>query len=214
LYCLYVIGKALVGGFLWLFTRWRVKGKENVPLKGGLLVVANHLNFNDPPLLGVSLGRQVVFMAKEELFRFRLWAWFLSSLGAFPVRRGRLDRKAMRQSERALEEGKALVMFPEATRSENARLQRALPGSALIASRHSVPILPVGITGTEELTKAFWFFRRPRITVNIGQPFFLPKVSSKLSKEELAEHTELIMRRIAELLPPEYRGVYGGKGGD
>jgi 1-acyl-sn-glycerol-3-phosphate acyltransferase len=206
---LYRIGKIVVGAFLRLFTRWRVEGKENVPPKGGLLVVANHLNFNDPPLLGVSLDRQVVFMAKGELFRSRIWAWFLSSLGAFPVHRGRPDREAIRQSERALAEGKALVMFPEATRSENARLQPALNGSALIASRHSVPVLPVGITGTEELTKAFWIFRRPRLTVNIGKPFFLPKAGNKLSKEELAENTELIMRRIAELLPPGYRGVYG-----
>ena len=106
-------------------------------------------------------------------------------------------------------EGKALLMFPEATRSPHASLQRALPGSALIAVRQSVPILPVGITGMEELEKKFWIFRRPRITVNIGKPFSLPKAGSKLTKEELAEHTELIMRRIAALLPPKYRGVYG-----
>jgi 1-acyl-sn-glycerol-3-phosphate acyltransferase len=206
----YCIGKVLVGTFFRLFTRLQVKGKKDVPPKGALLVVANHLNFNDPPLLGAMLGRQVVFMAKEELFRSRPLAWFLNSLGAFPVHRGRLDRKAIRQSGKVLAEGKALVMFPEATRSPKAQLQRAFPGSALIVSRQAVPVLPVGIYGTERL-KGPWLFRRPRITVNIGQPFSLPKAGSRLTKDELAEHTDIIMRRIAELLPPEYRGVYGGK---
>ena len=209
MFWLYLIGKLIVGAFFRLFTCWRVEGKENVPPKGAVLVVANHINFNDPPLLGVSLGRQVVFMAKEELFRFRPLGYFLSSMGSFPVHRGRLDRNAIRQSQRGLAEGRALVMFPESTRSRNAQLQRALPGSALIASRQAVPVLPVGIFGTEKLKKTFWIFRRPRITVNIGPPFSLPKAGGKLTKDELAEHTELIMRRIAELLPPEYRGVYG-----
>jgi 1-acyl-sn-glycerol-3-phosphate acyltransferase len=206
----YFIGKVLVGTFFRLFTRLQLKGRKNVPSKGGVLVVANHLNFNDPPLIGAVLGRPVVFMAKEELFRSRPLAWFLKSLGAFPVHRGRLDRKAIRQSGKVLAEGKVLVMFPEATRSPKAQLQRAFPGSALIASRRAVLILPVGIYGTERL-KGPWLFRRPKITINIGQPFSLPKAGSKLNKEELAEHTELIMRRVAELLPPEYRGVYGGK---
>jgi len=209
LFWLYCIGKVIVGAFFRLFARLQVKGKENVPRQGALMVVSNHLNFNDPPLLGAILGRQVVFMAKEELFRSRFLAYFLGSLGSFPVHRGRLDRKAIRQSARVLAEGRALVMFPEATRSKNAQLQSAFPGSALIASRQAVPILPVGISGTERL-KGLGLFRRPRITVNIGKPFSLPKAGSKLTKDELAEQTELIMRRIAALLPPEYRGVYGG----
>lgn len=208
LFWLYCIGKVIVGVFFRLFTRLQVEGKENVPAKGGLLVAANHLNFYDPPLLGTFLGRQLTFMAKEELFRFRPVGWFLSSLGAFPVRRGRLDRKVLRRSEKALAEGRALLIFPEATRSPNACLQRALPGSALIASRHSVPVLPVAIYGAERL-KGLWLFRRPRITLNIGPTFSLPGAGTKLSREELAGHTELIMRKIAGLLPPQYRGVYG-----
>jgi 1-acyl-sn-glycerol-3-phosphate acyltransferase len=207
---LYYFGKLTVGAFFRLFTRLRIEGKENVPRRGAVLVVSNHLNFNDPPLLGAILGRQVVFMAKEELFRFRPLAWFLSSLGSFPVHRGKLDRKAIRQSEKALAEGRALVMFPEATRSRRACLQPAFPGSALIASRHAVPVLPVGISGSERL-KGLWLFRRPRVTVNIGPTFSLPGAGGRLTKNELAEHTELIMRRIAALLPPQYRGVYGGK---
>ena len=208
----YYVCKVIVWAFFRLFARWRVEGRENVPSEGAVLVVANHIHAVDPPLLGVSLGRQAIFMAKEELFRFRPLAYFLSSLGSFPVHRGKLDRKAIRQSERVLAEGRVLVMFPEATRSQNAQLQSALPGSALIASRRAVPILPVGIAGTEKLKKPFWLFRRPRITVNIGPPFSLPKAGGKLTRDELTEHTELIMRGIAELLPPEYRGVYGEGG--
>jgi 1-acyl-sn-glycerol-3-phosphate acyltransferase len=206
----YYFARGLLIGLFRLFTRWQVKGRENIPGEGAVLVVANHLNFYDPPLLGVSLKRRVVFMAKEELFRSSLTAYFVRGLGSFPVHRGRLDRRALRSSQQVLGDGLALAMFPEATRSRNARLKKAMPGSALIACRSGVPVLPVGITGTEQL-KGGWLFRRPRLTVNIGKPFFLPPAEGKLSREKLVEYTDLIMRQIAELLPRKYRGVYAGK---
>jgi len=207
----YYIARGLLIGLFKLLTRWQVKGKENVPEEGPVLVVANHLNLADPPLLGVSFNRRVIFMAKEELFRSSLGAYFVSGLGSFPVHRGRLDRRALRSSQQVLADDLVLAMFPEATRSRNARLKKAMPGSALIACRSDVPILPVGITGTEQIKGSGWFFRRPRLTVNIGQPFRLPPVDGKLTREKLVEYTELIMRRIAGLLPPQYRGVYAGK---
>ena len=207
----YYVGRVIVRMLFILLTRCQVKGKENVPRQGPLLVVANHLNLADPPLLGVGLGRRAIFMAKEELFRSRFSAYFIRGFGSFPVHRGKLDRKAIRQSEQVLTDGLALVMFPEASRSRSAQLQPAFPGSALIAMRSGVPILPVGITGTEKIKGLSWILRRPRITVNIGQPFHLPPAGSKLTKDGLAEHTALIMERIAELLPPKYRGNYAGK---
>jgi 1-acyl-sn-glycerol-3-phosphate acyltransferase len=205
----YYAARGLVRMLFSLLTRWQVKGKENVPSQGPLLVVANHLNLSDPPLLGVSLGRKAIFMAKEELFRSRLSAYFIGSFGSFPVHRGKLDREAIRQAQQVLAKGVALVMFPEASRSKSAQLQPAFPGSVLIASRSGVPILPVGISGTEKIKGLFWILRRPRITVNIGRPFYLPPADSKLTKVELAEQTYFMMERVAELLPPEYRGVYG-----
>ena len=150
-------------------------------------------------------------MAKEELFRSRFSAYFVGSFGSFPVHRRKLDREAIRQSEQVLADGLALVMFPEATRSKNAQLQPAFPGSALIARRSGASILPVGITGTEKIKGMAWILRRPHITVNIGPPFYLPPASSKSTKVELAKHTYFIMERIAELLPPQYRGNYAGK---
>jgi 1-acyl-sn-glycerol-3-phosphate acyltransferase len=205
----YYVAKVILRVSFTLLTRWEVKGKENVPRQGPLLVVANHLNLADPPLLGVSLGRRIIFMAKEELFRSRFAAYFLGGFGSFPVHRGELDRKAIRRAKQVLADGLALVMFPEATRSKTAQLQPALPGSALLAIHSGVPILPVGISGTEGIKGLSWILRRPRLTVNIGRPFYLPSASSKLTKVELAEHTNSVMEHIAELLPLQYRGVYG-----
>ena len=205
----YYVARVIVRALFILLTRWEVKGKGNIPSQGPLIVVANHLNLADPPLLGVSLERKAIFMAKEELFRSRFSAYFIGGFGSFPVYRGKLDRKAMRRAKQVLADGLALVMFPEATRSKTAQLQPALPGSALIAIRSGVPILPVGITGTERIKGIGWVLRRPRVTVNIGRPFYLPSAGSKLTKAELAQYTNFIMERIAELLPPQYQGVYG-----
>ncbi len=204
----YYIARAIVQTILRLFTCWQVRGRENVPSQGALLIVANHLHLVDPPLVSVSLRRKAIFMAKEELFRSRFSNYFISSFGAFPVHRGQLDRKSLRQAERVLAEGLALVMFPEATRSKNAQLQPAFPGSALIALHSGVPIVPVAITGTEKIKGLSWILRRPLIKIDFGQPFHLPAVNGRVSKTELTEFTNTIMEHIAELLPVEYRGYY------
>ena len=209
---LFYVGRVIARILLLLLTRWQVRGKENIPSQGPLLVVANHLNLTDPPLLGASLSRRVVFMAKKELFRFRIIGYFIGGFGAFPVHRGQLDRRALRQANQVLAKGLALVMFPEGMRSRCGQLQPAFYGSALIALRSGAPILPVGIIGTEKIKGVTWLLHRPQITVNIGHPFSLPPTGSRPTKTELAEVTNSIMGRIAELLPLEYRGNYAGQG--
>ncbi len=204
----YYTARLVLKMLLMLLTRCRVEGKENVPDKGALLVVANHVNLVDPPILGITLGRKMIFMAKKELFHSRMIGYFIRSLGAFPVHRGQLDRKAMQHAQQVLTDGLALLMFPEGMRSRSGRLRPAFSGSALIALRSGALILPVGIIGTEKIKGIAWLLRRPQITVNIGHPFYLPPVSSELTKGKLAELTSSIMRHIAELLPKEYRGIY------
>jgi 1-acyl-sn-glycerol-3-phosphate acyltransferase len=202
----YFIAKYLLIGLVPILIRWQVNGGENIPQQGPLLVTSNHIHLVDPPLVALAIRRKAVFMAKEELFRSKIQAYFLQGIGAFPVHRGRMDRKALRDADKVLADGLVLIIFPESTRSSNAKLQQAYSGSALIALRNNVTVLPVAITGTEKVKGPTWWVRRPRITVNIGLPLNLPSVSGKLTKEELSGVTALIMEHIAGLLPSEYRG--------
>jgi len=205
---IYRVSNPAVRMMLFLLSRWEVEGKENVPREGPLLVVANHMTNLDPPLLSVSLGRYAMFMAKEGLFRTKLSNYFIRGLGGFPVRRERMQREALIAAEQVLNNGYALCIFPEGMRSRTAQLRQAFPGAAMIAIRTGVPILPAAITGAETVKGAVWL-RRPRLTVTFGQPFQLPPPAGNNNRDKCAEY---IMERIAELLPPEYRGVYANTG--
>ncbi len=210
----YHFGRGLARLLLCLLSRWRVKGRENLPRGGPYLIVCNHLHVADPPIVATSIKLPLVFMAKEELFQDRWSRFWVSHFGAFPVKRGGADREALRQAAVWLEKGVSLIMFPEGQRSRAGHLQPAFPGSAFVAARLNVPILPVSITGTEQLRRRGWWLRRPPITVTIGQPFRLPRTEGRLTRARLTELTDYIMERIAWILPADYRGAYGKKDED
>jgi 1-acyl-sn-glycerol-3-phosphate acyltransferase len=172
------------------------------------MVVANHLSSADPVLLGAKLGRRIMFMAKEELFSNRFSSYFVRQFGAFPVYRGGPDRDALHQASQLLKKGQALGMFPEGKRSAGGGMNKAFQGSALIAYHNNVPILPVGIVGSERIRGFSWICRRPQITLNIGRPFKLAESGHTLSRQQLVELTNIIMSHISELLPEEYQGEY------
>lgn len=193
---------------LFLATRCRVIGKDNIPREGPVIVVSNHLNNADPPLIGSAVWpREISFMAKEELFRNAVSRFFVCAFGAFPVDRRKYDREAFRRAGEVLRKDLLLGLFPEGSRSKTGGLQPAMPGPALIARHFKSPILPVGIYGSENIKGRLWFLKRPRVTVNIGRPFELPAPAPG-SRQDLNEATHIIMRRIAALLPEKYRGVY------
>jgi 1-acyl-sn-glycerol-3-phosphate acyltransferase len=100
-------------------------------------------------------------------------------------------------------------MFPEGGRSHDAKLRKGKPGSAVIASKANVPVLPVGIAGTDQIKGINWLWKRPHIVVNIGKPFKLPPNNGKMSKSRMELLTTRLMKEIAALLPPEYQGAYG-----
>jgi 1-acyl-sn-glycerol-3-phosphate acyltransferase len=193
-----------------LFLRRQVLSKGNMPQHTGCIVVANHLNLLDSPILGVSLGRRVYFMAKEDLFHSRIIGWMAKQFGAFSVAKGRLNRRAGRTALQLLANGQALIIYPEGKRSDDGKLGQAYSGAALLAVKSGAPIVPVGISGTRQLIGKKWFLKRPKITLNIGQPFTLSASHDKLNQEETAHLTHEIMMHVATLLPSDYRGRYGG----
>lgn len=194
---------------VFLITRCQIRGRENIPSQGPLLVVANHFSLADPPLLNMIFHRQVRFMAKSKLFRFKPFGNFIRGLGGFPIHRGRPDMRAFRHAEQVLTQGLALAIFPEGTRSRSGHVGQAFPGPARIALRSGASILPVGIAGTEKLEHWAGFLKRPRVTLNIGRPFHLPPTANELTKTQLINY---MMEHVAELLPEEYRGTYGRQG--
>lgn len=186
-----------------LLTRPIVVGREHIPSQGGFLVVSNHASNADPVILLAEMPRPLAFMTKEELFRpplvgrfLRLWS------GAFPVRRGGVDIGALRDALDLIREGYPVVLFPEGTRRV-AGLGKAHPGVAYLAMRAGCPVLPVGIVGSDAMQNIWCLRKRPRFEVHFGEPFVVPKDAG-----DAEAVLDMIMGRIAALLPPERRGAY------
>lgn len=189
--------------------RYEVTGRERVPASGGVIVVSNHLNNADPPMIQRALPRYVCFMAKKEMIDAPIIGPLFRAWGAFPVRRGEADLHALRAACHVVDAGEMLMMFPEGTRSRSGKLGDGHPGTAIIARRTGAPILPVAITGTESIRwpGIFWRPRSVRkIHVRIGDPFRLGD-GARVNSETLRADTAEIMGHIADLLPAEYRAA-------
>ena len=190
-------------------TRSEIVGAEHIPSSPPYMVVTNHLSAFDIPLLSSVFPHAIRALAAIEHRSNPLYAPILAASGAIWVRRGEVDRHALRESLAVLERGEVLGVAPEGTRADESHaLQEGKAGAAYVATRADALIVPVGIAGTEKIKHSLVRLRRPRVQVAIGEPFRLPE-SGRVRSEELRTYTDLIMQRIAELLPQEYRGVYG-----
>lgn len=199
-------------------TRMRVDGAvDAIPREGPVIVAANHASNLDPIVIASSLmprlGRRLQWLGKKELFSWPILGWVATNGGVHPVDRSTADVEAYRLAKRILDEGHALFVFPEGTRSADGALQEARDGVAVLALRTGAPIVPVGIAGSSGVWPRGQRFPHPggRVTIRVGTPFRLadvlpPEIDRKAAKS-LA--TDLIMRRIAALLPPAQRGRYG-----
>jgi len=176
------------------------EGVENLPLSGPVVLAANHLTNYDVFPIQLALPRPVFFMGKEELFRNPGLDWVLRQLGGFPVLRGAQDEWAIRHAHRVLERGLVLGIFPEGKRSKGRGLQTAKTGAARLALSVNCPVVPLAIHGPQYMFRHFP--RRTPVHIQLGKPVF-PQ-----AQDTSTTLTERIMFALAELLPPEARGVY------
>ncbi len=181
-----------------LLFRGRTAGGANVPMEGGLVVVANHGSDLDPPLLGHALGRPVAFMAKAELFRVPLLGRLIRSCGAYPVSRGASDRQAIRTASERLAQGWATGLFLDGTRQSDGRVNCPQAGAALLAARAGVPLLPVAIVNSHRaLGPNGAPLRLVPVHVRIGTP--IPPPASR-RREDLDAVTRAAQEQINALL--------------
>ena len=208
---LYTFIRAALRLFTHLICRYRVYGLERVPESGPLLIVANHLSWYDPLLLGVVLRRRVWFFTKSEIFRWPIIGAASKATGQIPVRRGESDRAALEKGLAYLKEGKALGIFPEGTVERKTTMISALTGVGMLAIRSGAPVLPIAHTGTRKVLRSprWWF---PRVTITIGEPYAPTIPTGVPRKVGLQRVTDEMMFRIAGMLPPENRGVYADVG--
>lgn len=206
-----VILYAILWPLVWLLThilcRYQVVGRENIPRRGPVLIVANHLIWYDPLLLGIIFPRRLWFMAKNEIFRLPLIGLACRLTGQIPVHRGESDRQALERSLHYLQRGLAVTVFPEGAVAQQERLMQAHTGAAMLALRSGAPILPVAHTGTRRLfiDRGTWL---PHVKIRIGEPYF-PRIPEGVSrKAALKQITEDLMLRIAHMMPPQERGAY------
>jgi 1-acyl-sn-glycerol-3-phosphate acyltransferase len=182
-----------VAAFFLFFFSLRVKGRRNVPPTGGLLVLANHQSFLDPPLVGVAVRRRLRYLARKTLFRPRLFAWLIRSLGAIPIDQ-EVGTEGIKAALHLLHEGKAVLVFPEGRRTPDGRMQPLKPGVVILIRRARVPVLPVGIAGAFDafpiharLPRLAPLFAPPRpgtLAVVIGEPI-PPECLADLPPDEM-----------------------------
>lgn len=186
---------------------------KQVPRRGPLILVTNHIGSLEVPLMFAHLQpRPLTGFAKIETWDNKFMGWLFDLWQAIPIRRGEADLEAMRRGLEVLERGGILALSPEGTRSRHGRLLRARPGVALVALRSGAPILPMAHWGAEDFSSNIKRGRRTDFHIRVGKPFRLKAGDrQKTSREARQEMVDEIMGQIAALLPEEYHGEYAGR---
>ena len=194
-----------------LIARFELHGKENVPLTGGMIIASNHIGILDIIMVYYGIDRTDLFIPVAEKWEKIGWIrWLGAHLNFLFVDRYNPDLKALRKMIALMNEGKCLVIAPEGTRSRVGSLIEGKPGVAYLAARSRFPVVPVGITGTEDQTILgnIKKLRKSRITLTGGKQFVIPPLPNKDRDAALQQYTDEIMCRIAAVLPEKYRGIY------
>lgn len=201
----------LIRTLLKLIARFEIRGKENVPLTGGMVISSNHIGILDIIMVYFAIDRTDLFIPVAEKWEKIGWIkWLGKQLNFLFVDRYNPDLKAIRKMIALMEAGKCLVIAPEGTRSRTGALIEGKPGVAYLAARSGFPVVPVAITGTEDkvILANVKQLKKSSITLTAGNPFVIQPLPKTNRDEALQEYIDEIMCQMAALLPEKYRGVY------
>ena len=176
-----------VMGIYKLFYNFKIEGWENVPEKEGVIIACNHRSYADPVVITMPMKKPVTYMAKEELFKNKIFGAFIRFLGAFPVKRGAGDMKVIDDCVEILESGRNVVIFPEGTRNKTDKfLLNFKTGAVAMAKKTGAYIVPFGLTGDYK-------FRSKNLTIRYGEPFKADNMSVEEANEKLFREVERLM---------------------
>jgi 1-acyl-sn-glycerol-3-phosphate acyltransferase len=182
---------------------------DKVPMKGPLICYANHSAMIEVPVFfGLLMPRRITGWAKIELWDHPFFRWIFNLWNIIPIKRGEADTTALRKAIEALNEGYIFGLAPEGTRNVTGRLKRALPGAVMLVLHSHAPLLPIAHWGGENFTKNSRRLKRTDFHVRIGEPICLKLEGTRVTREVRQQIMDEMMYRLAELLPPEYRGEY------
>ena len=188
----YRFAVALVRVFLFFAFRITKVGNENEIENGGIIYAANHMSCYDPVVIAATSKRQIAFMGKKELFKFKPFGYILKSLGAFPVNRGKGDIGAVKTGLNILKQDKVMMLFPEGKRVDKGEIVPAKPGVAMFAIHAKVPVLPIKICGDYKFMH--------KIKIIYGKPIYFDEYyDQKLTTEKLTELSQSILDNIYSL---------------
>ena len=178
--------------------RGHLIGIENIPQKNAFIMVSNHGSLLDPPLLGHALGRNISFMAKAELFKIPLLGFIIKACGAYPVKRGVVDKNTIKTACKKLSNDNCIGIFIDGTRQKNGRVNKPKQGAALLAFKNQKLLLPVAIVNSHRLIRFKFFIPLfSKIVIKVGKPVQPPQSSSR---DELHSITMLLQDRINNLI--------------
>lgn len=193
--------RATLGALLLALFRVTIVGRDNLPATGGFVLAGNHVSYGDPVLIWCAVPRPAHFMARSSLWKHAFLGWCLDQFWAFPVERGTADRAALTKANTILAAGEPVGIFPNGTRNVNGEPIEPQDGAAFIASRAGVPLVPVGISGTDRIRpKGSRLIHFPRCTIAVGEPVLASDFDGLGRKETVAAMTAEVMRRIEALV--------------
>jgi 1-acyl-sn-glycerol-3-phosphate acyltransferase len=194
-----------------LVARVEIRGKENLPIRGAFVIATNHLGMMDATLLYYSMDRWDVFIPVAEKWEENAFLRWMGKYFNFVfIDRFNPDLKAMRKMIGLMEAGHTLVIAPEGTRSRVGSLIEGKAGASYLAAKMQRPIVPIGLSGTEDrsILSNLRRLRRSPVLINAGRPFRLPPLTHSDRDAALRAYTDEIMCQIAALIPEKNRGVY------